>query len=268
MTRATTLAVNDQAVQDFVLNGEATDAQVTELTDVATNKWISLRRLIKALSAFATIDSVRRAMGNFPGQTTLGALPQTLLATTAGRRIVVSGPGVLTLPASATTSSGNKFYIQNVGTGDVTVNRQGDDTIVAFNKTLTSLTIQPGSSAVITRGDASYVLEEGTSALKYSIEFSSTVSGTTVTQRLPGGEVEIMGLYVAAPSGTDVVITLPLTFLSAPHNILTSFADFNTSLGVGTTPILQARGSTTSTITIRNLHGNAASFFWRVRGKV
>ncbi|WP_122558515.1 hypothetical protein [Pseudomonas viridiflava] len=269
MTRATTLAVNDQAVQDFVLNEEATDVQVTELTEVAANKWISLRRLIKALSAFATIDYVRRSMGNFSGQTTLGALPQTLLANTAGRRIVVAGPGVLTLPVWATANSGSKFYIQNIGTGDVTVNRQGDDVVVAFNKTLTSLTIQPSSSAVIARGDTNYVLEEGTSALKYATEFTRLEVGTTVVQRLPGGEVEVMGLYVGSQSGQDVLINLPVTFTAAPHNILAQFADTNTSLAVGSSPpLLQARGSTTNSITIRNLYVNPASFYWRVRGKV
>ncbi|WP_282410694.1 phage tail protein [Pseudomonas sp. PS02303] len=214
----------------------------------------------------ATTEFVRRAQGNFAAQTSL-TLPATITPEMAGTRIVLSGTGTLTLPAFSSCPVGSKFYIHSTSPADVTAVRQGADVIVAFSKTLTSFTIQTVSNAVLATGNAQFVLEEGLSILKYSNEFASSLPGPNCYQRLTGGDIEQWGVYLAAPSGADVVVTLPVAMLAAPTHIELTFADFYNSIAVGQAPVLQARNSTLGTITVRNLYGSAASFFWRVRGR-
>lgn len=53
MSRADILALNDQKVQDHVLNGEATDAEIL-VGDTDSKHWVSVRRLVKSLKSMAT----------------------------------------------------------------------------------------------------------------------------------------------------------------------------------------------------------------------
>jgi len=53
MSRADTLASNDQKVQDHVLQGEASEAEITA-GDTESKHWISVRRFVKALKSMAT----------------------------------------------------------------------------------------------------------------------------------------------------------------------------------------------------------------------
>jgi len=53
MSRADTLASNDQKVQDHVINGEATDAEIAA-GDSESKHWVSVRRLAKALKTLVT----------------------------------------------------------------------------------------------------------------------------------------------------------------------------------------------------------------------
>ncbi|MDN3220335.1 phage tail protein [Pseudomonas nunensis] len=218
--------------------------------------------------ALATTEFVQRAQGNFASRVDILALPATLSVSSAGSRIVINATGTLTLPPVSSVPTGTNFYIYNAFPGVITIVRQGTDFISSFaNGSLTSVTLQAASNIVITAGNTQWVVEGGMSSLKYSSEFASSVSGNIGYQKLPGGDVEQWGLYVAAPSGSDTVIPLPVAMLAAPTNIQVSFADFSSSLPVGIAPVLQARNSTLGTITVRNLYGTNASFFWRVRGK-
>lgn len=55
MSRADTLAVNDKAVQDFVLDGEITEAEITAGA-AQGRKWFSLRRLCFGFQASFTTN--------------------------------------------------------------------------------------------------------------------------------------------------------------------------------------------------------------------
>jgi hypothetical protein len=160
--------------------------------------------------AFATTEFVQRAAGNFSGQTNIVTLPASLAPAMAGRRIVITGPGAVTLPPLVASPVGSKFYILNIGTADVTLNRQGNDTIVALSKTLTSVTVQSNSNLVVTCGDNNYVVEEGASSLKYSNEFSASLSPNGY-QQLPSGLIIQWGTTTTTATA-DLAVLFPMTF--------------------------------------------------------
>lgn len=209
---------------------------------------------------------VQRALGNFSGQTTISAPTAALTPSMAGRRIVVTGPATLTLPLLSASPSGSKFYIQNIGTGDVVVSRQGADVIVALAKNLNSITIPPSSNGVIACGDTNYVFEEGVAALKYSAEFACSFSGTS-WKKGPGGDIEQWGTYLSLAANTNVEIMLPVAFVDPPTCLNLTFANFSNDEAVGRVPALQARAWTRNSITVRNLSSFPASFFWNVKGR-
>lgn len=53
MSRADNLALTDKKVQDHVINGEATDAEIAAADGESTH-WVSVRRLVKSLKALVT----------------------------------------------------------------------------------------------------------------------------------------------------------------------------------------------------------------------
>lgn len=159
----------------------------------------------------ASTQFVQRAQGNFSGQTNITTLPATLTPAMAGRRIVVTGAGTLTLPPLIASPVGSKFYILNIGAGDITVNRQGADTIAALSKAVTNITIQSASNAVVTCGDNNYVVEEGVSSLKYSNEFSALLSANGY-QKNPSGLIEQWGIIPAIPANGSILVNFPIIF--------------------------------------------------------
>lgn len=159
----------------------------------------------------ATTEFVQRAQGNFSGQTSINAPTAALAPALAGRRIVVSGPATLTLPLLSASPSGSKFYIQNIGTGDVVVTRQGSDIIVALAKSLNSVTIPMQSNGVIACGDTNYVFEEGVAALKYAPEFASVMGAGAANQQLPGLIIKA-GNISNASTATTIPLTFPVSF--------------------------------------------------------
>ncbi|MNJ37699.1 hypothetical protein D3C77_325300 [compost metagenome] len=220
-------------------------------------------------TSFATTEFVQSALGNFSGQHSITALPATLPVTAAGKRINCSAVGTLTLPLLASVPVGTRFHLSSNAAGTIVVSRQGADSIVSFGSgAVNSLNVLAGSSAVFTAGEVQWVCEEGLTSLRYSAEFGASLTGPTCWQKLPSGDIEQWGLYIAAPSGADVVITLPVAMLAEPTYVAANFADLSTGQAVGLSPTLQARNRTAGTITVRNLHTASASFYWKVRGKV
>jgi hypothetical protein len=167
--------------------------------------------------ALATTEFVQRAQGNFSGQTTINTSATTLTPTMAGRRIVGSLAGTWTLPVLTASPVGSKFYIQNSSSGDIVVNRQGTDTIVALAKTVNSIIIPMGSSGVLVCGETNWVFEEGVAALKYSTEFASSISGSGWAKNA-NGLIEQWGTGVTDANGY-VYVTFPIPFPNAPRNI-------------------------------------------------
>ncbi|KPN92497.1 phage tail protein [Pseudomonas nunensis] len=161
--------------------------------------------------ALATTEFVQRAQGNFGGQTNIFTLPASLTPAMAGRRIVINVPGTLTLPPLTASPAGSRFYILNSGPGDITVTRQGADTIAALAKSLTSVTIPSGSNAVVACGDVYYVVEEGVASLKYSNEFSALLSANGY-QKNPSGLIEQWGIIPAIPANGSILVNFPIIF--------------------------------------------------------
>ena len=172
----------------------------------------------------ATTEFVQRALGNFGGQTNIVTLPASLTPAMAGRRIVVTGPGALTLPSLSASPVGSKFYILNIGTGDVTVNRQGTDNIAALAKTFTSITVQSASNVVVTCGDNNYVIEEGASSLKYSNEFSALLSPNGY-QKLPSGLIIQWMTAAFSKAAMTTPFNLPIAFPNANFGCTVSQTD-------------------------------------------
>jgi len=206
--------------------------------------------------ALATTEFVQRALGNFSGQTNIVTLPASLTPAMAGRRIVITGPGVVTLPPLVASPVGSKFYVLNIGTADVTLNRQGNDTIVALAKTLTSVTVQSGSNLVVTCGDNNYVVEEGAASLKYSNEFSASLLQNGY-QKLPGG------MIIQRGSGTTnlgtVSIVFPIAFPTACRQVVVNESTASGWSGSNFTTY-GTTGKSQFGVTVRSVNWSGSSF--------
>lgn len=205
---------------------------------------------------FATTEFVQRALGSFSGQTNIVTLPASLTPAMAGRRIVITGPGAVTLPPLAASPVGSRFYILNIGTADLTLNRQGNDAIVALAKVLTNITVPSGSNLVVTCGENTYVVEEGAASLKYSNEFSALLLPNGY-QKLPGG------MIIQRGSGTTNLgtgsVAFPIAFPTACRQVVVnesaatgwSGSNFTT---YGTT------GKSQLGVTVRSVNWSGSSF--------
>lgn len=217
----------------------------------------------------ATTEFVQRAVGNY-ANAAIAAASTTLTASAFGRLLLLNGIAAftVTLPPSSTAVTGAAIAIRNVGSGPVTIVPSAGDSIGNIATVpLASIVVPPGSSLDLVMQGGVYWIS-GTSALKYAPEFGASLTGPTCYQKLPSGDIEQWGLYLGAPSGADVVITLPVTMVGIPTLVELTFANYSNGENVNSTPILQARSGTMNTITVRNLYGAAASFFWKVRGRV
>lgn len=214
--------------------------------------------------ALATTEFVQRSQGNFSGQTTINTSATTLTAAMAGRRIVGALAGTWTLPLLTASPVGSKFYIQNSSSGDIVVNRQGTDIIVALAKTVNSVIIPMGSSGVLVCGETNWVFEEGAAALKYSTEFASSISGSGWAKNA-NGLIEQWGTGVTDANGY-VYITFPIPFPNAPRNLsLTHVGSqclMHALMGAGL-------GATGCTLRVQNAAGGAQAgwtVWWRAGG--
>lgn len=200
-------------------------------------------------------EFVRRALGNFSGQTNINSLPATLPVASAGSRIVVAVSGTLTLPPLSTAPSGSRFYILNLSGGAVNVVPAGADGLGGLGSgVLANATIMPTSTLVITAGNATWVVEEGMSALKYAPEFAALLAGGGY-QKLPGGLIIQWGSAVSSGTGTgNWVATLPIAFPNACRSAsilgnggATSFSSVSMDVNTLTaTAMLSTTGAITS----------------------
>jgi hypothetical protein len=218
----------------------------------------------------ATTEFAQRAQGSFSGYTPVVA-SRTLTAADIGKLLWLSSAGTYTLTIPAPSALGlpdgasfSVFATSALGVvaagGSATIQMQGGSIVASIN-------IKVGQSAkFVVIGMNQWMLTDSTAGLDKNADFASSF-GSIGYQKLPSGDVEQWGLYVSAPSGANTVIPLPVALSAAPYNIQLSFADFSSDQPVGSFPVFQARNSTPGTITVRNMYGANASFFWRVRGK-
>ncbi|MBP5951294.1 gp53-like domain-containing protein [Pseudomonas sp. P42] len=213
--------------------------------------------------SLATTEFVQRALGNFSGQTTISTSAATLTPAMAGRRISGLLPGAWTLPPLNSSPIGSKFYIQNSSPGDIVVSRQGADVIVALSKTGNSINIPAGSFGVLVCGEINWVFEEGVSALKYSAEFASSISGSGWAKNA-NGLIEQWGVGVTDANGY-VYVTFPIPFPNGVRNV--------TPTHFGSSSLMHAVMDANFTLTgcrlrVQNTGGAASGWqvFWRALG--
>ncbi|WP_447789216.1 phage tail protein [Pseudomonas farris] len=218
----------------------------------------------------ATAEFVRLSAGNL-GDVRIYNVSASMIVADFGRIILANAGGPITLtlpPVGGGVLVGSTIHIRNVGGAPLTVvPPAGGSMSVIATVPIPSIVVNTGSSLELTVQGTNYYLA-GSGSLKHISDFAASLTGPTCTQRLPSGEIEQWGLYVGAASGADVVITLPVAMLAVPTGIDLTFANFSTGENVGLAPVLQSRASTLGTITVRNLHNAAASFFWKVKGRV
>ncbi|MDZ5740957.1 phage tail protein [Pseudomonas asiatica] len=218
----------------------------------------------------ATTEFVQRSLGNDAGFAILVG-GTTLNASHAGKLIYCGAGGnyTVTLPSAVAVAPGTKLPIVMFASQPCSIATQlGQSMYFNGSQTLSTITLGLGDSLTLESDGQNWYAVGGTAQLKYSTAFGSSLIGPTCYQKLPSGDIEQWGLYVAAPSGSDTVITLPVGMLAAPTLVELTFANYTNGENVGNSPVLQARNSTPGTITVRNLFGAAASFYWKVRGRV
>ncbi|WJM53930.1 phage tail protein [Pseudomonas asiatica] len=218
----------------------------------------------------ATTEFVQRSLGNDAGFAILVGVT-TLNASHAGKLIYCGAGGnyTVTLPSAVAVAPGTKLPIVMFASQPCSIATQlGQSMYFNGSQTLSSITLGLGDSLTLESDGQNWYAVGGTAQLKYSTAFGSSLIGPTCYQKLPSGDIEQWGLYVAAPSGSDTVITLPVAMLEAPTLVELTFANYTNGENVGAAPVLQARNATQGTITVRNLHSGPASFFWKARGRV
>ena len=228
--------------------------------------WLTQPQFTKDKS-FSTCEFVQRALGSYSAYRPV-SVSTVLTALHVGNIILPTAAGLtFTLPATAGLEPGSKIKFFGNQTGALILPPYG---AIAHNGVArASITLGLYDTVEFTLTTSSgWYCTGGSLSLVGSSVFDASLGGPTCTQRLPSGDIEQWGIYVAAPSGASVVITLPVAMLAAPTNIELTFADFANDIAVGQAPVLQARNSALGTITVRNLHSQPVSFFWKVRGRV
>lgn len=221
-------------------------------------------------TSLATTAFVQRALGNFKGEAVYSA--DTVLTADAFGRVVIlagstTGNRTFTLPSASLGVPGARILLWNNSAYTLTVVPAAGNALDTGTSLPTSIVLGAGSSLdVLCLPNSLYRVIGGTANLKASSEFAASL-GANGYRRTPSGDIEQWGLVVAAPSGSNTVITLPTAYTVGVHHIGVTFANFTNDEAVGSAPVMQARASGLGTITVRNLHTGSASFFWTTKGK-
>ncbi|WP_244136043.1 MULTISPECIES: hypothetical protein [unclassified Burkholderia] len=128
----------------------------------------------------ATTAFVQRALGNFQAFYSFNTTPQNLTAAQAGSFIVYFGSstGTFNLPAESGVPAGGAFLIQNISSATLAINRSGSDTIIVGASTVTSLTLGPGDSVLLTGVNNS---SQWTATGAAQLPYASVMSGPNFT---------------------------------------------------------------------------------------
>lgn len=220
--------------------------------------------------SLATTEFVQRALGNFSGQSTYNASAQ-LTAAEAGRLVLIQAAvttPTLTLPPAASVPVGTAFWFcGNAQNFPPIIAVQAGDSLVRPDASTGSIQMSANGTLLVRKAsNGVWFASDGTDAFKYMHSLFGASLGANGYRRTPSGDIEQWGLVVAAPSGSNTVITLPTAYTVAVRNIGITFANFSNDEAVGDAPVLQARASSLGTITVRNLHIRSASFFWKTTG--
>ena len=214
MSRADTLASNDQTVHDMVLRGTPDQFDATK--------------------ALATTEFVQRALGSYAGQTNFPG-DISLTAADVGRLSNFPQLSVATLPPSKTVAPGGLIIIGSSLSGGVTVKSVAADTLTNVATIPGPFFIPVGTFGVFRRllGGSGWSFDGGDAALQYSpmmanwatqppFTANKTLATTEFVQRAIGnyGNVSILSLsakltnvyfgrVLLLNSGTSFTVTLP-----------------------------------------------------------
>lgn len=177
-------------------------------------------------TSLATTAFVQRALGNFQGLVGAGGNPTVLTAADAGKRVVATNT-TITMPLTGSVSSGSAISIFAYGTGGVTVNRSGTDTMTpgGGSSGLTSIFIPSGTECTFTAENGIWEVT-GTGVLKYSLAFASSLGSPNGYKQFPdsnsptGYSILMWGKGTGAAS--DFTVNFPIAFPNACLGVVTS----------------------------------------------
>lgn len=170
---------------------------------------------------------LKRALGSLSGVNQLaGTL--TLTATYVGKMIELSGGGyTITLPpANIDSNGGAVISFHNIGTGTVTLSRQGADSIYQGDVNgvggRTSIALKPGDTVTMVGNGAIWYTIAGSAALVESgVMRSSLVTGGW--QKLPSGLI----LQWGSGGYNATAVTFPIAFPSACLQIIIGATNYS-----------------------------------------
>jgi hypothetical protein len=124
-----------------------------------------------------------------------------------------------TLPLLATVPPGARIEILNSSSGVLTIVRQGADNINRQTGTITSFTVEQGSSVVLVYSAASgtWFIVGGHEELQFLPSFAKSIAGNGY-QKLPGGVIIQWGVIIGSASA-DTSIVFPIAFPTAVRSI-------------------------------------------------
>lgn len=186
-----------------------------------------------ASTKLATMAAVQRALGNLSEEFLVGA-NATLSATNSGQLILGSASGAftITLPLAADCPSGSQIAFFNSGTGAMTVQRQGTDSL---DGTAGATSVVLGNYDSVTfesNGGGTWRAIGDSASLGYSARFGKVFSGNGY-QKLPSGLIIQWGSTTTSGGSSTVVfpIAFPSAILFANASPNAGNADANISLG-------------------------------------
>ena len=171
----------------------------------------------------ATTAFIQAAVGSMSGTSSVSA-NATLTALHVGRivNMAAGGPYTITLPLVSALPEGSAIFFQNTSGVTQSVSRQGTDTITTNGNALTSLSIQPGESALFIKY-GTYWYATGSATLGTVGGFGSSIAGNGY-QKLPSGLIIQWGTGSFSANSTTTV-SLPIAFPNAFVGVVTTVRD-------------------------------------------
>ena len=164
-----------------------------------------------ASSKVATMAALQRALGSRADYVAY-ATSQTLSAAHIGKTVAATSasPTTFTLSAIAGRPAGSAIRIANTSSGVLSVVPDAIGFYAADSTPLANVQLGAGDWIDVVFNGASWIVEDGSTALKYSASFGSSLTANGY-QKLPSGLIHQWGTTgnIAGNGGTAVV-TLPL----------------------------------------------------------
>jgi len=211
MSRANTLALNDQEVQDFVLAFKQ-------------RPYGPLAQQFSNDDTLANAEFVQRALGNDSGFDILVGVT-TLTASRAGKLIYIGAGGnyTVTLPSAAAVRPGTKLPIVMFASQPCFIATQLGQ-LVYFNgsQSASNITLGLGDSLIVESDGANWYAVGGSCQLKYAAVFGSLLTANDY-QKLPSGRIIQFGTVAGSASG-PVPFLFPIAFPVALDSLVLSVA--------------------------------------------